>query len=923
MISALHSCWNNEDSKSVKSLHQVYVAIATCSGGLACLDLNFKCNIHKNVINSDKWEIMNEFTLSNCSPRRILSWQAYSAVIAADFVQSDKLGSQCILVTLSADGVLRFRNISLNASSTGQHKNDEILKTGCTTEDSSFDGITENPLIDLIISDETPSHIAIQPRLDRSTSTITRSLTDDICWIHIACGYPNSGLIRVFCPSNTRMLKELDYHKGYDITGLLYSPCGLYLYTSDTSGQLAVWRIVVDTGEKLYEMQLVHSLSHQVGIFSRMKPTITNQGNKIDLMEIKQSIITTCSKGFDIAYFGPQVGIVTIAKAANLSTMVQIDLCRLILKYFPKYETIQKFDDVSQFMKSFHFIQFISQNNEKDEINHQHLFVCTSRGYLFKFNVLNGKPISCAEFSIVSNSNSKIYISTMKISPNGKTLLLSETSSPFIYIASTNLYPLYDDNDHIKTVHNPLNRSIVYQKFIGHIYPIDNFYFTFDEKYCISIDRGCWSCNPSSTYDDLHTTNKEMKASSIFIWKLQEIETLCELKVEQTENKENVTIDELQMVKYSASLQPSSSSFECGDKHPVEETETRVVCDPSGITHNNCETERENYIYDTHRPLSHRHWTVYSNDQYTLREFNPDIIQELKFVSVANDLLKGLFGFGSFNRMIDNLIWDSDTGLFIYTNESLLVFEELETGVQSAYRSIMPNTSIYVKHFSGEIFNSIELTPNKSTLAIGSTSYWHLNNAYSCTDIISTLIIIPIKFNHHDTYRHLKQTPSLSQIPVLKCDLQKRFLLPNNNKYVDQMINSYPTMKNSYPYGILLTMSFTMDSRYLITIEDYHTNGIKLWSTQNWTVLSSVNVDGYFNQILCSSLFGNEFITIGGHLSYVDNNVGKSVNRENLILFWKIDVKHSKYTDFNHHNDNRNSDRNLLNSENVLTFTKG
>ncbi|CAH8846414.1 unnamed protein product [Trichobilharzia szidati] len=938
IISAVHSCWKSEVGEAGKSLHQVFIAIATCSGGLACLDLDFKYNIQKNVITADKLETMNEFTLIKCTPRRLLSWQAYSAVIAADMIQSDKVGSQCVLATLSADGILRIRNISSSSSSISQHEannnsnNKNVPKMPGILEDSNTAELTEDPLIDLVIPDEIPSHIVIQPRLDWSKSTVINNGNDQISWLRIVCGYPGSGLIRVFSPSNTKMLKELDFHKGYDITALMFSPCGNYLYTSDSSGQLAAWRIIVNNdAENSCEILLMNSLNHHICIFKSMQPMIMKEdNNSIKLSETKQSIITICSKGLYIAYMGPQVGNVTIAEAVNLSTVVQIDLFHLISKYFQKDDSTVKYNDTSYFMKSLHYIQFIRQvNNNSNKKNSCLLFVCTSRGHLFKFTIPSGKLISCAEFPIVSQStNSEIYISAMKINPNsGHTLLLSETSSPFIYIASTNLYPLHESQ---KNNHNDgvFDRSIIiYQKFIGHIYPVDKFYFTFDEKYCISIDRGYWNNNNNN--DQLYTTNKQMKASSIFFWKFQEIQPVCESKGEEYLIEENLKIDNSQsIVQVPTSVQPPYQSSECENKlslpplTPTLDSQCIETCSEKSILNNvdsnktnddNCETYKQNTLQDDHPPLCHRHWTVFTDNQPISGEVNINMINELKFAPIGEELLKGSIGFGCFNHMIDNLIWDSDTGLFIYTYESLLIFEELETGLQSAYRSVINHSSEYNKVFHGEILNSLALIPNKSVLAIGSTSYWHLSEKKSsCPDIISTLITIPIKFNQYSKY-----STSLTSLPILKCDLSKRFLLPINN----QTIKSYSAMEdnNTLLYGILLTMSFTMDSRYLITIEDYHTNGLKLWSTYDWTILSSVYMDGYCNQILCSPLFANEFITIGGHLNHADDNGVKSMHRESLILFWKIDIKHSRYTA-----DYQNSyTSNVMNSDKPLTCIKG
>ncbi|KAK4471449.1 hypothetical protein MN116_004877, partial [Schistosoma mekongi] len=934
VISALDSCSRDDDSFNESSQYQAYIAIATSSGGLACLNLNFEFGFHKNIMHDNETELINEFRLSNCSPKRILSWQACSPIIATDLVQLDKLGSQYVLASLSSDGTLRIRHISSQQIPINQPDDDDEMNRIITDENYYKHEVVETPLIDLIISDETPLCIAVQPKLDLLESKLTDR---DISWIHIACGYSKTGLIRVFAPSNSQILYELNFHKGYDITALLYSPCGSYLYASDSSGQLSVWRIVIDK-ETLFKSQLIHSLNYQMSVFSITKPLFIKQTTQITLSKFKKGVITLSSKGLYIAYMGPQSGMITVAKGISVITLHQIELHHLILKYFPNNSTKSTPCQDDDYMHSLNFIQFISQsnriNNNEDVIDcvnddDKFLFICTSNGYLFKFNVLNGKLVSCAEFSVVSNSLTTTSVNAMKITPNGETLLLAESSTPFIYMTSTNLYPLYENN-------NINNRSITYQKFSGHIYPIDNFYLTLDEKYCISIDKGYWcqytKAKTTSNIQIYHTT-KEMKASSIFIWKFKHIQKQHELKVKSKSNNNNTLDDKLVIEK---SLTPLDS-VECEYTSFSPETSEAIQCninEKNDITsciviNENCELAKEINVQYNYSPLSHRHWTVYASKiMNTLETFELNLLNNLKFTSINDNSMIGLLGFGCFNHMIDNLIWNSETGIFIYTNESVLVIEDLETGLQSTYRSVMLNSLNNNIQFTGEILNSLALAPNKSVLAIGSTSYWHSNEDDSKCSTISSLITVPIKFPLHTDHHQLKHLSSLTTtFPTLKCDQNKRLLLPNrsdNNKFIKEVINSDTMMESTlYSHGVLLTMAFTMDSRHLITVEDYHTNGVKLWSVSNWTLLSAVNIDEYFNQVLCSPLFSNEFITVGGRLNQVNDDNVKLLRREGSVLFWKFDTKHPTYTRGDTGKINDVNDTDLLNSRNAFTFTKG
>lgn len=115
-ITALDSCFSKQGTLNRNTQHQVYISVATCSGGLACLDLNFEFDLHKNSMENNETDIINEFKLLNCSPRRILSWQASGPIIATDLVHIDKLESQCILATLSIDGYVfsRLKNVFIS-----------------------------------------------------------------------------------------------------------------------------------------------------------------------------------------------------------------------------------------------------------------------------------------------------------------------------------------------------------------------------------------------------------------------------------------------------------------------------------------------------------------------------------------------------------------------------------------------------------------------------------------------------------------------------------------------------------------------------------------------------------------------------------------------------------------------------------------
>ncbi|KAJ8037449.1 WD repeat-containing protein 90 [Holothuria leucospilota] len=133
---------------------------------------------------------------------------------------------------------------------------------------------------------------------DESPTTICYHPT-----IHsFACGF-DSGCVRIFSVSSTKMLAELKQHKG-SITGLLFSPNGACFYSCSSVGTLALY----DSSDEKYPVM-------------RLLGNMVARGEKFG-----PEALSASEEGRHVAFVGPSEFAVTVVDGKNLDEVLRIDI---------------------------------------------------------------------------------------------------------------------------------------------------------------------------------------------------------------------------------------------------------------------------------------------------------------------------------------------------------------------------------------------------------------------------------------------------------------------------------------------------------------------------------------------------------------------------------------------------------------------
>ncbi|KAF8569335.1 hypothetical protein P879_04404 [Paragonimus westermani] len=502
-----------ELSKSPRSddlewLSRAKISLATETGGLACVNVSGRVsdqNTEKNLC------------LESFSPKRIMAWQLDGPILSADTITCDPAGSTSVVATLSIKGSIRIWKLSKM----------KVKDTQLASTSEDLCGLQETPLFDLCIPGDVPTCLALQPvGLEPHNDTPE---TEQFTWLRLACGYPNSGLIRVFAPSTAELTMESTHHGGHDISALQFTCCGSFLYTVDSSGQVACWKVpsacVSDggltrtTGSNC--LKLLSSSHRQVAVFT----TEILVGQVVQKMPLKltvsRSVLALCPDGKRLAYIGPSSLLITIAQALTLECLVQLDLEQLDRTHFPDYpDPFLGYMDCSRLAIP-HLLCFDGRIPYSDEY---HLVVGTAGGHLFRLDGIDGKVLACAKFSEhtsqwkVENEEGSdkqaqqaACWSTMRVTPDGHGLILADAVRPILYTTSIELNSVPSQCKTLDSSGERKDLRLTCRKFIGHLHPVAYILITLgDQPFCVTIDRPSWKIiHGNTTY-----------GSGIFVWRL-------------------------------------------------------------------------------------------------------------------------------------------------------------------------------------------------------------------------------------------------------------------------------------------------------------------------------------------------------------------------------------------------------------------
>ncbi|KAF5400594.1 hypothetical protein PHET_06074 [Paragonimus heterotremus] len=503
------------------------ISLATETGGLACINVSGRV--------SDQ-NVKKKLCLESCSPKRIMAWQLDGPILSADTIACDPAGATSVVATLSIKGYVHiYPHQLLLRPSPKIHPSIRIWKlsemkvkdTQVAFTSEGLSGLQETPLFDLCIPGDMPTCLALQPVGPASQNDTPE--TEQFTWLRLACGYPNSGLIRIFAPSTAELSAESMHHGGQDISAIQFTYCGSFLYTADSSGQIACWKapracvsdggLTVTTGSNC--LKLLSSSHRQVAVFTVEIPVGQIAQKMPHKLTVSRSVLALCPDGKRLAYIGPSSLLITIAQALTLECLVQLDLEQLDRIHFPDYpDPFLGYMDCSHPAVP-HLLCFDGRVPCSDEYN---LVVGTAGGHLFRLDGIDGKVLACAKFSEhtsqwkVDNGEGSdkqakqvACWSTMCVTPDGHGLILADAARPILYTTSIKLNSLETQYKTPDYSYEQKDLRLTFRKFIGHLHPVTCILVTLGRQpFCVTIDRPSWKVvHGNPTY-----------GSGVFVWRL-------------------------------------------------------------------------------------------------------------------------------------------------------------------------------------------------------------------------------------------------------------------------------------------------------------------------------------------------------------------------------------------------------------------
>ncbi|KAF6778147.1 hypothetical protein AHF37_02593 [Paragonimus kellicotti] len=972
------------------------ISLATETGGLACINVSGRV--------SDQ-NMEKKLCIEGCSPRRIMAWQLDGPILSADTITCDPTGATSVVATLSIKGSIRIWKLSKM----------KVENTQVDFTSEGLSGLQETPLFDLCIPGDMPTCLALQPIGPASQNDTPE--TEKFTWLRLACGYPNSGLIRIFAPSTAELSVESMHHGGQDISALHFTCCGSFLYTADSSGQIACWKVpracvsdggLADTSGSNC-LKLLTSSHRQVAVFTVEIPVGQIAQKMPFKLTVSRSVLALCPDRKRLAYIGPSSLLITIVQALTLECLVQLDLEQLDRIHFPDYpDPFLGYMDCS-YLAVPHLLCFDGRISCSDEYN---LVVGTAGGHLFRLDGIDGKVLACAKFNEhtsqwkVENGEGSdkqakqvACWSTMCVTPDGHGLILADATRPILYTTSIELNSVGTQCKISDYSYAQKDLRLTYRKFIGHLHPITCIMVTLGHQpFCVTIDRPSWKI--------IHRNNTY--GSGVFVWRLLSLMNFNQdvIRLESNNRKLSATPSppleaKTQLIgggktdsigpptagiytecKQSATLNgicdgqlevyiPPSKSYrhvrvvdQCQvpnlknlptaselDAMKLTESQLHLVCISEGqnglrasfigfANHtravNNlvwnpdsglfvytsktdsigpptagiyteckqsatlngiCDGQLEVYIPPS---KSYRHVRVVDQCQVpnlknlpTASELDAMKLTEsqLHLVCISegqNGLRASFIGFANHTRAVNNLVWNPDSGLFVYTSDAFLVCESLETSIQKVYGTefTKPETLKNPPVFMGESLNGLALSPNHRMFAVGATALWSFtdhgdqSDGYERSIFTSTIIIIPVK--EYSRLEHKIWTSSNDRRTMLDHTESFRF---SYSRILSEACSVQPS-KAKCP--LLANMCFNSNSRFLVTISSCRLSIVGIWCTRQRTLLAHLSTNGFVNQITCSSIVPSEFVTVGCGINVTDRIEFTNPKPLGQLLFWNM-----------------------------------
>ncbi|XP_041363253.1 WD repeat-containing protein 90-like isoform X2 [Gigantopelta aegis] len=583
-----------------------------------------------------------------------------------------------------------------------------------------------------------------------------------------ACGFEN-GVVRVFNVQTTSMLAEHKLHRG-KVTGLIYSPSGDNLYSCCSLGSIAVY----DASTTDY--RVIRALANTAARGEHHGP----------------DAIAISPDSRRVAFVGPSDFTITVVDAKCLDEVLRVDITSM--------NTTDSSRSVLDSAIKVCFTPSVCG----------HLLVTTSSNKLLKLDSRTGKLL--AEISDIHRSG----CSSLAVSDNGK------------YLATTG-------DKVIKIWQYGMNLDINFQVFIGHSEKISKILFTPDGLGLLTageaiyvwdflaarpptptegrhldhsnnesrqIDYSSQHLNLSTSYTDLPRRSPPKptrQAPDGFIDDLSSIHKFSTDADVESDREEVLVGPELGDYKDSDDESPEVGTMgqEILGKSPnVREHRrqqvpvlTPVKPGPLSPSH----VVKKPAAEDRSPPCVHKHFT---------RRKKIHTIAQRRYIAPPNQAglkLKSVIGYNGNGR--NNMVWQPDYGLFVYTSGCIVIIEDLNNGQQ--------------KHLQGhtEEISCLTLQNDCQMLASSSGSFGLSESQICIWDLKLFICKKVISHHEHD----------------------------------------------------IVCLAYSRDDRFLISVGDYQECSLVVWSTTNYDTLSITKTAHPIHDLKWDPFTMNEFASVGAN----------------------------------------------------------
>ncbi|KER21359.1 hypothetical protein T265_15113, partial [Opisthorchis viverrini] len=578
---------------------------------------------------------------------------------------------------------------------------------------------------------------------------------------------------------------------------------------------------------------------------------------------IPQSDLTLSPDDQKLVYVDQTHLLITVAQAYTLETLFQVDLNRAVDKNpGESFEVVGDQLDHRRILLNFSCRNPITDSHD--------LLVARPDGYLCRFEGSTGELIAhCRPPHSVNEKDDRkdhktkycemqegAYWSAMCVSPDGKHVVLAAAARPVLYTTTTDLCQLPDGPEK-----NYTNSSVSvpkFRQFVGHLHAISAILITGDQHFCLTVDGGVGVTNEAST---------PALGSAIYVWQLSK------------SKRRQITEHSL-----------SGTALPRGNKTPREKStaipwtseqhktgvcfkEATPISQPNG---ENAITKSGNHPSSVPWQHSYRNSSPRDSRRPISTEFDRITWEEshLRFMPLrtySGKCIHGLIGYTNQPVAVDSVVWDPDSGLFVYTADAFLICESLESGEQVVYATQLAKdgrqtnlSPVLIR----ELLNSLVLSPNRRLLVIGATALW--SEAGQCMKstrrlVTSAIVSMPVKFTRLYPHRGLSAP---EQRVTLDYESVHRLHYSSILWHCLEANEAASIGPRTTPAPMLKTMAFSSSSQYLITAGD-----------ESAPIIS------------CSFLYPMDFVTVG----YVHRE--PPTPHQGHLLFWHIDNAEQKLVD--------------------------